>query len=304
MKKLIMIIALAAALPSLVSCSGGGDGSDAYGNFESVATVISAETSGRLVRFTVDEGDLLNRGDTVAVVDTTSLAIQRREYTAGLAATADEIESLEAELAARKARMKNLERDKERTEKMYREDAATERELDQVTTELDAAKSGIEALKAKKSALSNKRKSALAGIEMVEYRISRSVIENPLDGTVLESYREESELVMPGTPLYKIEDLTEMDLRVYVSGAQLPHIKIGQQVDVLIDQDRKKERKLEGRVIWISDQAEFTPKTIQTKEERVDLVYAVRVRVSNDGSIKAGMPAEVRFTGSSEGGKN
>lgn len=282
-------------LAALASCAGGENGSDAWGNFETVATVVSAETTGRLMRFGIEEGDLLERGDTAAVVDTTSLSIQRRELKANLAAAAGEIESVAAEITAQSAKMKNTRKEKERVEKMYSENAATEQELDRVTTELTAAESGIAALKAKKKALISKRESIEAGLDMADYRISRSVIENPIAGTVLEKYREENELVMPGTPLYKIEDLSEMDLRVYVSGSQLPRVRIGDEVVVFIDRNRKEDDRLEGRVTWISEQAEFTPKTIQTKEERVDLVYAVKVRVVNDGRVKAGMPGEVRF---------
>ena len=132
-------------------------------------------------------------------------------------------------------------------------------------------------------------------LKQINENISKCYISNPVKGTVLNRYVEKGELVIPGKPLYKIADLNELDLKVYVSGAQVPHVKIGQNVEVLIDEDEKTNASLEGIITWISDQAEFTPKIIQTKEERVNLVYAVKVKVKNDGRLKIGMPGEVNF---------
>jgi len=280
---------------AVASCGGGSERADAYGNFEAVETVVSAETSGRILTIHVEEGSRISEGAVAAVVDTASLAIQKRKLRAGLAAAGDEIKGLEAEIDGKRARLEHLEREEGRVAGMYQDSAATARELDRVRTELTAMKDAVRSMKRRLSSLIHSREVTGAELDLVEESISRSIIRNPLTGTVLEKFRRAGEMVMPGTSLYSIQDLSELNLRVYVSGAQLPSVAIGDSVDVFIDRNREQDQRLGGKIIWISDSAEFTPKIIQTRDVRVDLVYALKVRVANDGRLKIGMPGEVRF---------
>jgi HlyD family secretion protein len=257
--------------------------------------VVSAETSGRLLSVTVEEGNRIEEGATAAVVDTAALAIRRRELEARLAAAENEITAMKAEIDAGISRLRNLQREEARITAMYGDSAVTERELDRIRTERAAMEDQVRSMKHRAGGLAHGRDAIEAKIEMAEENISKSVISSPVPGTVLEKYRRRGELVMPGTPLYKIQDLSELDLRVYVSGAQLPSVRLGDSVDVFIDSTGGDVDELGGEVIWISDSAEFTPKIIQTREVRVDLVYAVRVKVANDGRLKIGMPGEIRF---------
>ncbi|MFW5721097.1 MAG: HlyD family secretion protein, partial [Bacteroidota bacterium] len=173
--------------------------------------------------------------------------------------------------------------------------AATKQKLDDINGKYDVLLKQIQATKTQINAVHKEMEVMDRQIELVVEQINKAKIINPVNGTVLEKYVEESEIAAMGKALYKIARLDEIDLRVYVSGAQLPSVKIGQKVTVLVDKDEKTNQQFEGEVVWISDQAEFTPKIIQTKEERVNMVYAVKVRVKNDGTMKIGMPGEVRF---------
>ena len=278
-----------------VSCGGGEGQPDAYGNFEGLETVVSAETGGRLIGVNVEEGSKAEKDQVAAVVDTASLSIQKRELMSRLAAAQDEIRALESDISAKLVQLKNLEREESRIVGMFSDSAATERELDRIRTELASMKQAVDAMKSRRSSLAHNREVIKAKVELAEENISKSVVRNPIDGTVLEKFRRVGEMVMPGTPLYSIQDLSELDLRVYVSGGQLSSIRLGDSVDVYIDRSRNEVEKLGGEIVWISETAEFTPKIIQTRDVRVDLVYAVRIRVANDGKLKIGMPGETRF---------
>ena len=167
--------------------------------------------------------------------------------------------------------------------------------MDDIEGKLDVVNNQIKSTRVQKNSVYAELSALDAQLDMLRDQLKKCHVVNPIDGSVLEQFVEQYELVATGKSIYKIADLSTMDLRVYVSGAQLPHIKIGQKVTVFMDQSKRTNRELEGEVSWISSKAEFTPKIIQTKEERVDLVYAVKVKVKNDGSIKIGMPGEIKF---------
>ncbi|MCD4698085.1 MAG: HlyD family efflux transporter periplasmic adaptor subunit, partial [Bacteroidales bacterium] len=173
--------------------------------------------------------------------------------------------------------------------------AATQKQLDDITGAIDLIDSQISSIKTQYSAVLSELEVINTQVEQVEESIRKCHIYNPVEGTVLEKYAEENEITTFGKPLYKLADTREMVLRVYVSGLQLAHLKIGQEVEVLVDDDKKTNRSMTGQISWISESAEFTPKIIQTKEERINMVYAIKVRVKNDGSLKIGMPGEVNF---------
>jgi len=293
MKKSIFVAVV--VLASLYSCASRKTASDAYGNFEAEEIVVSAEAQGRLLQFSVEEGQLVNAGQRVGLIDTTMLALKRDQIIAQIRALDANIRGIEARIESQQHAEKNLIREKKRIEKLFSDSAATSRDVDEITTKLMVMEKTIESIRQEREAVIQKRLGVEKQLRQIEESLKRCWIENPVDGTVLEKYCEEHELVVAGRPLYKVADISELILRVYITGSQLPEVKIGQDVEVLIDKDKRKNQSLAGSVVWISDHAEFTPKVIQTKEERVNLVYAVKVRVRNDGRLKIGMPAEVRF---------
>lgn len=269
---------------------------DAYGNFEATETTISAEANGRIIHFEVEEGALLKAGDTVGLIDTTDLHLKRRQLVAQRAAAASKRENLLAQVAVYKQQQENLEKDRQRIANMLPEQAATPKQMDDVTGAIAVAGRQISAVQSQQSGLNGELSVMDAQIAQVNQNIMRCYLTNPVNGTVLASFAEPGEVTAFGKPLYKIADLSVMELRVYISGRMLSAVKIGQKAKVFIDDEKGALRELNGEVVWVSPTAEFTPKIIQTREERVNLVYAVKLRVQNDGSLKIAMPAEVIFT--------
>jgi len=299
----------------LAGCTDG-DGADAHGNFEAEAVTVSSEVGGQLLRFTVEEGDRLPAGTPgtvesrdslsrskeaprraeVGLVDTTNLALQRRELKSRRKSVRSKITSVSAEVDVLTEQLQAARRELERMRTLHKGDAAPERKVDQAEDEVRVLEQRIEATRTQKASLTDEIQAINEQIAQVNERIQKSRIVNPIEGTVLETYVAEGEVVRTGEPLYKIASLDTLTLRAYVSGGQLSSVKIGQQAQVLIDDGPDGQRSLPGRVTWIADEAEFTPTPIQTKEERVDFVYAVTLRVPNpDGAIKIGMPGDVMF---------
>jgi HlyD family secretion protein len=279
----------------LASCSGNDNRSDAYGNFEVDDILISAEATGKLLLFSVEEGKKMNAGELVAVIDTIDLVLKRSQMKAQKNSISVRIDNIHAQIEVQKQQKQNLLVDKNRIEKLMKDGAATLKQLDDINGQLELVDRQITSINTQFAAVNAELEVVNTQISQVDESISKCKIFNPKDGIVLEKFAEPGEITAFGKPLCKIADMDEMILRVYISGDQLPGIKIGQEVEVLIDQDKKTNRKLTGMVSWISETAEFTPKIIQTKEERVNMVYAVKVRVKNDGTLKIGMPGEVNF---------
>ncbi len=274
--------------------------SDAYGNFEATETLISSEATGRLLAFDVEEGQRLEAGAVVGLVDTTQLALQRAQLRASREAVRTKRQGVRAQIAVIEAQKKVALTEKARLEKLLRSEAAPRKQWDDILGQIDVLDRQIQSVRTQTATIEAELAALDAQIDQVEDRLARSRIVNPVAGTVLVTFAEPHEMTAAGKPLYKIADLDAMDLRAYVSGAQLPHLRLGRRVTVLIDENRTENRALEGEVTWIASEAEFTPKLIQTKEERVNLVYAFKVRVPNpDGVLKIGMPGEVRFAAES-----
>ncbi|MFB6248454.1 MAG: HlyD family secretion protein [Salinibacter sp.] len=294
------------------------NGADAHGNFEAEAVTVSAETQGQLLRFEVEEGDRLRanplggsgaqrpprkqeqpaRRSVVGLVDTARLALQRRELRARRTSVRSEITRVTAEVEVLNEQLRAARRELKRVRTLQRGDAAPERRLDRARDEVRVLERRVEATRTQKASLRSEIEALTEQIAQVNERIQRSRIVNPVAGTVLTTYVEAGEVVRTGEPLYKIASLDTLTLRAYVSGGQLSNVTIGQQARVLIDDGPTRQRALPGRVTWVADEAEFTPTPIQTKEERVDFVYAVKLRVPNpDGTIKVGMPGDVMFGG-------
>ena len=279
----------------LAACSGNENGSDAYGNFEAKEVIVSAEVQGKIIEFNIEEGEKLVEGQYLGFIDTVPLSIQREQLLAQKQAVASKMANVHAQIAVQEEQKAILKTEKDRIEKLYNDNAATKQQFDNIKGKFDVLEKQIAATKTQGSFIAREMDVIDKQVKLVNEQISRAKIVNPIDGIVLEKYLEENEIAIAGKALYKIARLDEIELRVYISGAQLPEVKIGQKVKVYIDKDAESNQEYDGEVFWISDQAEFTPKIIQTKEERVNMVYAVKIRVKNDGKLKIGMPGEVKF---------
>jgi HlyD family secretion protein len=279
----------------LTTCSNNKDLSDAYGNFEVNDVMVSAESSGKLLFFKAEEGARIKSGKLVAVVDTTDLILKRNQLLAQQKATSSKIDNIQSQIEVQKQQLANLNVDKDRVENMMKDGAATKKQSDDINGQIELVNRQISSINTQYTSVRSELEVFNMQIEQVNESIRKSKICNPIDGVVLEKFVEPNEVVMFGKPLYKIADMSEMILRVYVSGEQLPSIMLGQEVQVIIDKDKKNNTSLTGKISWISESAEFTPKIIQTKEERVNMVYAIKIKVMNDGSLKIGMPGEVNF---------
>lgn len=292
MKKIFLILIMAVGI---LSCTVNDDKADAYGNFEATEVMVSAMAQGELLALNIEEGQVLTNGEIVGLVDTTDLFLKEQQLVKTIAAVKSRLVTIQAQMEVQFQQKENLLVDKVRLEKLFRDGAATQKQMDDINGALDLSEAQIKATQSQKQQVLAEIETIDIQIEQVKEAISKCRVTNPVNGTVLVKYAEAGEVAAPGKPLYKIADLSTMKLKVYVSGDQLPHISIGQEVEVQIDRTKKENTSLKGTISWVSSTAEFTPKTIQTKDERVNLVYAVKVMVPNNGSIKIGMPGEVNF---------
>ena len=292
MKKLIIPV----LLPAIIAgCSGRDELSDAYGNFETQEYLISAEGNGKILALDMEEGDILGAGQVVGYIDTIPLHLQRAQLKAKIRAIQAQKAGVNAQIEVQHTQKQTLLVEKQRLENLLQDNAATGKQMDDLNGKLNTLDRQIMATKSGYVTIDSEMKAMEAQVRIVEDQLRRNFIVNPMEGTVLEKYAETYEMAIAGKALYKIADLENMILRVYISGSQLALVKLGQPVEVLIDNGEEGLESLRGKVTWISGKAEFTPKIIQTKEERVNLVYAVKVEVPNDGRLKIGMPGEVNF---------
>lgn len=286
---------------------------DASGSFEADEVIVSSELNGQLLSFNVNEGDSLQQGQVVGSIDADNLALQKEQVEASIQSLSEkttnvypQVELLQDQLRVQQSQLNNLLHEKERIERLVRADAATGKQLDDITYQVDVTQKQIEVTRqqiaVQKSNVATQNRSILSEGKPLQKRaaqlqdqISKSQIVNPINGVVITKYAESGEVTAPGKALFKIADLSYLTLRAYVTGAQLSQIKLNQPVAVLIDDGKKDYRKYRGVITWISDKAEFTPKTIQTKEERANLVYATKIKVKNDGYLKIGMYGEVHL---------
>ena len=278
----------------LGACSTNQTKSDAFGNFETDEVIISSENSGKILMTAFVEGEKVAKGAVMAVTDTVNMALQREQLMAQKASVLAEKAGLFAQIAVSDQLIVNVQKDQSRIRKMIADGAATPKQLDDVDGQIALAEKQKKAFAAQIMATERRGEAIEAQIAVVNERIGVSVVKAPISGTILEKYSLTGELATPGKPLYKMANIDSLILRVYVSGPQLTQVKTGKQVKVLID-STSGIKELSGKVEWVSSDAEFTPKIIETREERVKLVYAVKVRVPNDGSLKIGMPGEIKF---------
>ncbi len=295
-KLLIEIVLISAGL---LSCNSNNNKADGYGNFEATEITVSAENNGKLMEFNIKEGDILEKDAFLGFIDTISLALKKEQFLVSKDVISSKSRGVLSQISVLKAKLNTANINKTRIENLIKDNAGTQQQLDNITGEIDVLKQQIRSIEIQNAPVVNELKSIDVQLKQIDDQINKSMIINPIKGTVLVKYAESGEISSFGKPLYKIADLSNMQLRVYISEPQLANIKLGQDVTIKID-DQKKMKSYKGIVSWIASEAEFTPKIIQTKEERVALVYAVKVDVINDGSLKIGMPAEMWITNSNE----
>lgn len=292
MKNAILILFIATFFGA---CSGNGDLANAYGNFEATEIIVSSEANGKIIELNLENGQQLKKGETVAKIDTVMLHLKAKQLKALKNEISVNTQDVLSQINILKEQKDVMLIEKQRIEKLIADSAATPKQFDDIMGKIRVFDKQIDGVRVKNRTVLSKLEALNVQLEQVEYELSKCKVVNPISGVVLQKYVEPHELVMKGKAMYKIANLDKLELKAYIDGTQLPNIKIGQKVKVLIDKTEDENTELEGTISWISSNAEFTPKIIQTKEERVKLVYAIKVLVKNDGSLKIGMPGEVVF---------
>lgn len=299
MKNKILTIASILSLTIMFACSNGDGDFDATGTFESEEIIVSSEAIGKLIFLDIEEGSVLKQNQIVGIVDTTQLHLKKKQLLASVKAVLSKQPDIATQLATLQKQIETAEVDKKRIENLVNSNAATTKQLDDVNSQVDVLRKQYNATKSgltiTKQGLQSETLPLTAQVEQIEDQIKKSYIINPVDGTVLTRYAKLNEVTSNGKALYKIANLSEMTLRAYVDGNQLGEIKLGQKVKVFVDKGEGDQKEMSGEIYWVSSKAEFTPKTIQTKDERANLVYAIKVKVINDGYLKIGMYGEIKF---------
>ncbi|MCK5822181.1 MAG: HlyD family efflux transporter periplasmic adaptor subunit [Bacteroidales bacterium] len=277
----------------LVACNTKDVQPDGYGHFEADDSFISSELPGKLISVKFKEGDVIKTGDTLAIVDTSSLSVKMIGFEAQEAAILSKINVLKAQKRVFESELAGLENEFERVLRLKEEGAATKQQYEKLEYQLLTARSQLATFPSQISAVYHEVEVVKSQSLLIRDQISKATICAASDGTVLEKYLSLGELVVPGKPILKMANMVDMYLRAYVSGNQLSSIALGQIVTIRIDASGGEYKELSGEVSWIANQSEFTPKIIQTKEERVNLVYAIKIKVKNTGELKIGMPGEL-----------
>lgn len=308
MKKITLITALAA----LIACNNKHQ-FDASGNFKADEVIVSAQQTGQLIDYDVEEGKTLTEGQKVGQINVALLKIQKEQVEATIASLkektqnpADQVALIRSQLEVQRAQLAQQERELMRTQNLVRGGAATQKQLDDLSALIDQLRKQIAVtenqLKVSLTNINTQNRNVLSqeaplqkNAQAVQEQINQGEIINPITGTVLTNYALKGEMQTFGKPLYKIANTDVLTLKAYITGDQLSQIKLGQQVTVRTDAGKGEYRTYQGEIIWISQESEFTPKTIQTKSERANLVYAIKVKVKNDGFLKIGMYGEVLF---------
>ena len=290
------LLGLCSLLALFSACGNGAPKYDATGTFETTEVLVSAEASGRLLYFDIEEGMLLKAGEEVGVVDTVQLYLKKLQLEASIKSVEEQRPDILKQVAATKEQISAAQRERNRVANLLKVGAANQKQLDD-------AEDQLEVLRKQNSTLSNSHQSltwqsSSVGIQVaqVEDQLKKCHITSPITGTVLAKYAEAGELTAMGTPLFKVADTEQMYLRAYITSEQLSQVKLGQKVTVFSDYGTDEHKQYPGVVTWISDTSEFTPKTILTKNERANLVYAVKIAVHNDGLLKIGMYGGVEFS--------
>ncbi len=283
----------------IFSCDNNAGKFDATGIFEAKEIIVSSEASGRLLEFNLEEGEVLKSGQRIGAIDSTQLYLSKLQLAESQKAVLAGRPDIQTQMEATRKEIENTQVEKKRIENLVKGEVANQKQLDDINSKLAVLESRLAAqqnsLRTTTSTLTEQSNAITIQMSMVQDQLRRCTIVNPVDGTVLTKYTMQNEMTLPGKALYKIADLSTLILRAYVSGDQLPQFKLGQPVTVLVDAPGGAYKNYTGTITWVSDKAEFTPKTIQTKDERANLVYAIKISVKNDGYLKLGMYGEVLF---------
>ena len=292
-------IAMASAALMLAACGKSEKEYDATGTFEATETTISAEQNGTLLTFVLNEGDEIDAGREVGLIDTTQTWLKLQQAQATQAVYQSQKPDIEKQTSATRQQLAKAQAEQQRYKELVADGAAPSKMLDDVTNQVQVLQRQLAAqlssLSTNTNALSKQMAATEVQIDQLRDQLRKCHITAPLKGVVLEKYAERGEFVAVGKPLFKMADMEEVYIRAYVTSAQLQDIRTGQQVKVFADYGNGQKKEYDGVVSWISSRSEFTPKTILTDDERADLVYALKVRVKNDGYIKIGMYGEVKF---------
>ena len=298
-------------LALITSCNRNAHDFDASGTFEAEEIIVSSEATGRLISLDIQEGQSIPAGKKVGLIDAENLTLQKEQVEASIKALSErtgdvnpQIQLLQNQQAVHQSQLKTLYTERTRVQNLLKLDAATGKQLDDINAQIELTQKQMAVTKqqinVQKSSTSTQNRGILSEgkplqkrIEQLDDQLKRATIVNPVNGTVLTKYAEQGEITSSGKALYKIADLSTVTLRAYITGAQLSEVKVNQEVTVRVDKGAEDYKTLKGTITWISDKAEFTPKTIQTKDERSNLVYATKIRVKNDGYLKLGMYGEV-----------
>ncbi len=297
--KTIPILLCLSSLLVLSSCKSDKASFDASGSFEAEEILISSEANGTIKELTIEEGQTLKAGQYIGYIDSVQLYLKKKQLEAQISAVLSKKPNVAVQLASLQEQLKTAEKEQKRISNLVKADAATTKQLDDINASIELIKKQTEAqrssLDISSEGIGKETVPLSIQVEQVNDQLRKCRIINPVNGTVLSKYAHANEIAAQGKPLYKIADLSTIILRAYITGDQLPQLKLNQQVTVHTDDGKGGFKKAKGTVTWINDKAEFTPKTIQTKDERANMVYAVKVMVKNDGSYKIGMYGELTF---------
>lgn len=292
----IISIAMAALL---TACNSNDGDYDASGIFETTEVIVSAKANGEIMALNIEEGQIVRQFVPLGYIDTLQLAYQKDQLKANRVATDSRVLNTSQQIASINEQIAIQKRERKRYEQLVKANAATQKQLDDINYQIQVLEKQLaatsEQINSSNSSLQNQSTGIDAQLAQIDDKIYNSVITSPINGTILTKYVEKGEYAAPGKALFKVANITDMKLRAYVTASQLTSLKIGQKVKVYADQGEDERKEYQGTVTWISDKAEFTPKTIQTRDERANLVYAVKISVKNDGLIKDGMYGDVKF---------
>ena len=293
MKKNLIYTAI---LLALCSC-GNQETYDAYGRFEATSIVVSAETAGEILHFDAEEGDLIQRGVPVGLIDTVQLHLQKKQVSAQLKALLSSRPDVEKQVAALREEIERQQVEKRRVDNLLKDGAATQKQADDASAAIRILESKLEAalssLNSSSATITGNAAALEAQVSQLSDRIENSLIASPINGSVLMKYAQAGEYAVPGKPLMKVADLEKIYLRAYFTSDQLADIQIGDSVKVMADFGGDQQVEYDGKISWIAQESEFTPKNIQTRDSRANLVYAVKIAVQNDGRLKIGLHGEV-----------
>lgn len=292
-------ILVALAFLSLAACNGNGGIYDASGVFETTEVMVSAEANGKILRFDLQEGQDVDIQTMLGYIDTTQLYLKKMQLLASMKSVKARYTDIPRQIASIKQQIITQKNELKRFENLVKSNAANQKQVDDINAQILVLEKQLaaqsETLENSNKGINEESSSLDIQIAQIDDQIHKSVITSPIKGTILSKYVELGELAVQGKVLFKVADMENMFLRAYVTTSQLSDVKIGQKVTVFADFGNNDKKQYSGIVSWISDKSEFTPKTIQTKDERANSVYAVKIAVKNDGYLKRGMYGEVKF---------